>query len=142
MSTRIAKGSGAVVLAVVGWVLIYLSVVHSWALLTARETVVGPTGLVLSEVVRTAPALVYFYVVGVVMAQFFGVAAGTRWAALAAAMAMALEALVERHIFFGGIDPLAVAVLGVNYLLPIVLAVAGAFTVRLWDKPKGGPVAT
>ena len=142
MSIRAAKGLGAVVLALVGWVLIYLSVVHSWTLLTARETVVGPAGLILHEAVRTAPALVYFYVVGVVMAQFFRLALGARWATLAAAIAMALEALAERQIFFGGIDLLAVAVLGVDYLLPVALAGAGALTARLWQKPKGGAVAT
>lgn len=142
MTTRAVKILVAVVLAVIGWTIIYLSVVHSWALLTARETVVGPAELVLSEVVRTAPALAYFYVVGVGIAQFFGAAAGGRWAALAAAIAMILEALVERQIFFGGIDLLAVVVLGINYLLPIVLSVAGALTVQMWEKTKGGPVAT
>jgi hypothetical protein len=142
MSMRAAKGLGVVVLAVFGWVLIYLSVVHSWTLLTAREAVVGPTGLILHEAVRTAPALVYFYVVGIVMAQYFGIALGARWAALAPSAAMALEALAEHQIFLGGIDLLAVAVLGVNYLLPIALGVAGALTVRLWQKPKGGAVAT
>jgi hypothetical protein len=55
---------------------------------------------------------------------------------------MALEALAEHQVFFGGIDPLAVAVLAVDYLLPIAVATSGAFFARLWQKPRGGTVAT
>jgi hypothetical protein len=137
-----AKRATAVVLAVVGWVLVYLTAAHSWALLTARESVVGPAGLVASEVVRIAPALVYFLAIGLVMAHLFAASAGLRWAALTAAIAMALEALAEQRVFYGGIDGLAIAVLAVNYLLPIVAAMGGASIVRLWQKPKGGTVAT
>jgi hypothetical protein len=142
MSTSPAKGTAAVVLILVGWVIVYLSVAHSWALLTARETIVGPAGHVLSEVVRIAPALLYFVVVGLVMALLFGSFAGARWAALATAIAMALEALAEQHTFFGGIDALAVAVLIVNYLLPIGVAIGGALIARLWEGPRSGTVAT
>jgi hypothetical protein len=142
MSMQAAKGSVAAVVAVVGWALVYLSVAHSWALLTARERVVGPTGFVASEVVRIAPTLVYFFAVGLVMALLFGAATGARWAALATAIAMALEALLEKQVFFGGIDALAVAVLAVNYLLPIAVATGGALIARLWQNPKGGTVAT
>ena len=132
-----AKRAITVVLAVVGWALVYLTAAHSWALLTARESVVGPAGFVASEVVRVAPALAYFLAVGLVMAHLFGAAAGLRWATLTAAIAMALEALAEQRVFYGGIDGLAIAVLAVNYVLPIVAAMGGAVIVRLWQKPDG-----
>jgi len=57
MNVQPAKRAIAVVLAVVGWALVYLTAAHSWAVLTARESVVGPAGFVAGEVVRIAPAL-------------------------------------------------------------------------------------
>ncbi|SRR5258706_2932908 len=142
MSAHAANRSIAVVVAVVGWVVVYLSVVHSWELLTARKAIVGPAGYVASEVVRIAPALIYFLAVGILYGAFFRPLAGARWATLTAAIAMALQALAEQQVFHGGIDALAVAVLSVNYLLPVVAATGGAFVARLWQKPDGGSLAT
>src|SRR6267378_5751331 len=132
MSADAAKGTGGVVLAVFGWALVYFLVAHSWALYIAREGTVGTTGLIGTEIVRIAPTLVYFLIVGLVFGLLISPAAGVRWAALAAAVAMAIEALLEHQIFYGGIDPLAVAVLAVDYLLPVAVAIAGALVTRLW----------
>ena len=142
MSSHAAKGTVGVVVAVFGWALVYFLVAHSWALYIARETTVGTAGLIGMEIVRITPTLVYFLIVGLVIGRLVGPAAGARWAALAAAIAMAVEALLELQIFYGGIDPLAVAVLAVDYLLPIAVAIAGALVPRLWQNADGGTVAT
>jgi hypothetical protein len=142
MPSRSVTALAAVVLSVLGWALVYISVGNSWALLTGRGTTVGPLGLVVSEVVRIAPALVYFLAVGIAIAHVLGSSVGLRWAAFATAIAMALQAATERHVFFDGIDTLAVAILGVNYLLPVTVAVVGASIARLWQRPRGGTIAT
>jgi hypothetical protein len=142
MGTRGAKAAVLVSVSVFGWVFVYLFLAHSWALFAARESIMGPAGFVGTEVVRIAPTLAYFLLVGVVMGHLAGVSAGARGAALASAIAMAIEALVEHQIFVGGIDPLAVVVLAVNYLLPIAVAIAGAFITRLWQSANDGTVAT
>ncbi len=142
MSAHVAKGTVGVVVTVVGWALVYFLIAHSWALLTARESIVGPAGLIAFEVLRIAPTLTYLFVAGLVFGSLLGPAEGARWVALGAAVAMAIEALIEHQIFFGGIDPLAVATLSVDYLLPIVFGVAGALVTRFWKKPNANAVAT
>jgi hypothetical protein len=132
---RIA-GLAAAAVAAVGWLFVYSTVAFPWALMVARESFNGLAAFVAWQVVETAPALAYFLAVGLVMAVLFGVAAGARWAALAAAIAMALQARLWQYTFPGGIDSLALAVLSVNYLLPVAVAVGAALIGRLWrDEP-------
>jgi len=142
MSAHAAKGTISAVVTVAGWALVYFLIAHSWALYTARESTMGTVGLIGFEILRIAPTLTYFLVVGLVIGSLLGPAAGGRWAALGAVIAMAIEALIEHQIFVGGIDPLAVAVLAVDYLLPVAFAVVGAFIARFWQKPNAQTVAT
>ena len=142
MGAHTAKNSVGVVIAVVGWALVYFLMAHSLALHTARESIVGTAGLIGFEVLRIAPTLIYFLAVGLVFGFLRGPAAGARWAALGAATAMAIEALIEHQIFYSGIDPFAMAVLAVDYLLPVVFAVVGALVTRFWQRQSGHTVAT
>jgi hypothetical protein len=142
VSANAAKGTIGVVVSVLGWALVYFLVAHSWALYTARESTVGTPGLIGFEVLRIAPTLAYFLAVGLVFASLLGSVEGAKWAALGASVAMAVEALIEHQIFYGGIDLLAVAVLAVDYFLPVVFAVVGAFIARFWQKSRGQTVAT
>jgi hypothetical protein len=142
MSTHAVKGMAGAAVAVFGWALIYFLIAHSWALQIARESpVVGTPGLIGFEIFRIAPTLTYFLLVGLVFGSLIGAAVGARWAALGAAIAMAIEASIEHQVFYGGIDPLAVAVLTVDYLLPVVFAIVGALITRFWQR-QNGTVAT
>lgn len=143
MSVHAAKNTVGVVVAVFGWALVYFLVAHSWALRVARESgVVGTAGLIGFEMLRIVPTLVYFLVVGLAFGFLSGSAVGARWAALGAAIAMAIEALIEQQYFFDGIDPLAVAVLTVDYLLPVAFAIVGALITHFWQRRNRGTVAT
>lgn len=143
MSAHAVKGTVGVVVAVLGWAVVYFVIAHSWALQVARESpVVGPAGLIGFEIFRIAPTLTYFLLVGLVFGSLCGAVVGARWAALGAAIAMTIEALIEQQVFYGAIDPLAVAILSVDYLLPVVFAVLGALITRSWQRPNGHTVAT
>lgn len=128
--------------AVAGWMALFFTVSHWWALATANDGVVGTAGLVAGEVIRTAPTLAYFFVVGLIFGRTMGAGAGARWASLAAAAAMAVYASLAQQIFYGGLDALAVAVLAIDYLLPIVLAIAGAALAGMARHSTNGPIAT
>jgi hypothetical protein len=99
-----------------------------------REDIVSPVGLVAAEIVRIAPILAYFLVVGLVFGRMAGAATGARWAMLAAGTAMVIEVLLESQYFYAGIDVLAATILAVSYLLPIAFAVAGALAMLLWER--------
>ena len=142
MNAHAARGTAAVVVTVLGWALVYFFIAHAWALSTAHAGSVGTTGFIGLEILRIAPTLTYFLVVGLVIGSLLGPAAGARWTALGAAVSMVIEALLEHQIFYGGVDPLAIVVLAVDYLLPVLFATAGALITRSWQKPIGGTVAT
>ena len=128
--------------AVAGWVVLFFTVSHWWALATANEVVVGTAGLLAGEVIRTAPTLGYFFVTGLIFGRTIGAGAGARWASLAAAVSMAVYALLAQQIFYDGFDVLAVALLAVDYLIPIILAISGAALAGMWGRPPNGPIAT
>jgi len=125
-------------LAVVGWTVIFFTVLNWWAVSTASERTTGIVGLLAGEIERTAPTLVYFFVVGLLLGRMLGPRAGMMWALSAAVAAMFVRALLVTRVFYGGVDSLAVALLAIDYLLPVVLAVAGAATSRLWGRTTSG----
>jgi hypothetical protein len=123
-------------LAVVGWTLLFFTFLNWWAVNTAGERAVSPVGVIASEVERTAPTLVYFFLVGLLLGRMLGPRAGATWALSAAAAAMAIQALLTQRVL--GVDSLAVALLAIDYFLPLVLAIAGAATSRLWQSTTNG----
>lgn len=129
---RNTKAFIGALLAVIGWTAIFLALFDWWAVRTASERTAGPVGLLAGELERTAPTLVYFLVVGLVLGRLLGPRAGALWGLTAAAAAMVIHALFSARVFQGGGDLLAVALLAVDYLLPLVLAIAGAAASRLW----------
>ena len=124
---------GALV-AVVGWTVIFFTLLNWWAVSTAGERAVSPIGLVARELEQTAPTLIYFFLVGLVLGRLLGPGAGATWALLAAAVAMSIHASLMQQIFPGGFDFLAAVLLAIDHLLPLVLAIAGAATSRLWRR--------
>ena len=125
-------------LAVVGWTAIFFTLLNWWAVSTASERVGSPIGLIAGELERTAPTLLYFFLVGLVLGRMLGPRAGATWALVAAVAAMSIHAVLTRQISHGGFDSLAVTLLAIDYLLPLVLAIAGAVTSRLWRNTTGG----
>jgi hypothetical protein len=122
----------------VGWTVIFFVLLDWWAIRTAGERAVGSVGIIAGELERTAPTLVYFFVVGLLLGRMLGPRAGAAWAFSAAAAAMCVYAVLSRQVFSGGIDFLAAALLAIDYLLPPVLAVAGVATSRLWGNTASG----
>jgi hypothetical protein len=137
-----AKALTGTLLSVVGWVVIYFTISHWWTLSTSSERIVGAAGLVGGEVVRTAPTLVYFFAIGMVFGHIMGASSGAKWAVLGAAVSMCVYALLSQQVFLGAIDPLAVVVLVVNFLLPLLCAGAGAAATRTWHRSQSGSAAT
>ncbi|HET7765042.1 MAG TPA: hypothetical protein VFK92_08120 [Burkholderiales bacterium] len=129
---RSTKALFGFLLAVVGWTLIFFALVGWWAVNSPSERAAGPTGLIAGELVQAAPTLVYFFVVGLLFGRVLGPRAGTTWALLAAVAAMSIHALLTRQDFHGGFDSLTVTLLAIEHGLPLILAVAGAATSRLW----------
>jgi len=135
---RNTKALIGALLAVVGWTVIFFTLLNWWAASTTGERAVSPIGLVVDELERTAPTLVYFFVVGLLLGRVLGPRAGAAWALLAAVAAMSVHALLTQQVLHGGLDSLTVALLAIDHLLPLVLAVAGAATSRLWRSTTSG----
>jgi hypothetical protein len=134
---RSSKALFGALLAVVGWTLLFFALLNWWAVSTPSERAVSPIGLIAGELERTAPTLVYFFVVGLVLGRVLGPRAGATWALLAAVAAMSIHALLTQQVLHGGLDSLTVALLAIDHLLPLVVAVAGAATSRLWRTTSG-----
>lgn len=135
---RNTKALVGALLAVLGWTVIFFALLDWWAVRTAGERAVGSVGLIASELERTAPTSIYFFVAGLLLGRMLGPRAGALWALAAAAVAMCVYALLSRQVFHGGVDPLALALFAIDYLLPLVLAIAGAATSRLWGNTASG----
>lgn len=135
---RKTKALISALLAVLGWTVIFFTLLDWWARSTAGERAVSPVGRIAGEVERTAPTLLYFFLVGLLLGRVLGPRAGATWALAAAVAAMSIHALLTQRVFYGGVDFLAVAVLAIDYLLPLVLAIAGAATSRLWRSTTSG----
>lgn len=138
---RSTKALFGFLLAVVGWTLIFFALVGWWAANSPSERAASPTGLIAGELEQTAPTLVYFFVVGLLFGRVLGLRAGATWALLAAVAAMSIHALLAQQDFHGGLDSLTVALLAIDHGLPLVLAIAGAATSRLWRSTTSGPGA-
>ena len=139
---RSTKALIIALLAVVGWTLIFFTLLSWWASNTPSDRAVSPIGLIAGELERTAPTLVYFFVVGLLFGRVLGPRIGASWALLAAVAAMSIHALLTRQDFHGGLDSLTMALLAIDHLLPLVLAIAGAATSRLWQSTTNGADAT
>src|SRR5438132_474606 len=96
------KAVTCALLAVLGWVLIFFTLSHWWALRTASGSTVGTIGLFAGEIVRTAPNLAYFFIVGLVFGVVMGTRLGTKLALFAASAAMCIYALLAQQIFYDG----------------------------------------
>ena len=135
---RNTKALIGALLAVVGWTVIFFTLLNWWAVSTASERAVSGIGLIAGELERTVPTLVYFFLVGLLLGRVLGPRAGAMWALLAAVAAMSIHALLTQQIPHGGLDSLTVALLAIDHLLPLVLAIAGAATSRLWRSKTSG----
>jgi hypothetical protein len=142
MTSTISRGLIAVVLVVIGHVVVFVAFSHPWAVFTERQDIVGLFGLAGSEVLRTLPRFGYFLLVGLFLGHIFGPFIGAKWALLAAVIAMAIDALLQKMVFPDGIDLFGLVLLGINYLLPVAIAVAAALVSRLWRNTRGGSIAT
>jgi hypothetical protein len=87
---------------------------------------------------RTAPTLVYFFLVGLLLGRMLGPRAGAGWALLAAAAAMSIHAMLTPQMLHAGIDALTATLFAIDHLLPLLLAIAGAATSRLWRSTTNG----
>ena len=125
-------------LAVLGWTVIFFVFLDWWAVHTAIERPATTVGMLVGEVKRTAPALVYFFAVGLLLGRGLGPGTGGVWALVAAAVAMVIQAISTQRIFPGGVDLVVLVVLAIDYLLPLLCAIAGAATSRLWRGTSGG----
>jgi hypothetical protein len=135
---RHTKALIGALLAVVGWTVIFFTLLSWWAVSTAGERAVSGIGLIAGELERTAPTLIYFFLVGLLLGRVLRPRVGAVWALLAAVGAMSIHAMFTQRSFHGGLDTLAVALLAIDYLLPLVLAIAGAATSRLWQGTTSG----
>ncbi|HUL94089.1 MAG TPA: hypothetical protein VLV56_17265 [Burkholderiales bacterium] len=135
---RNTKALVGALLAVVGWTVIFFALLNWWAVTTASERAVSPIGLVANELERVAPTLLYFFVVGLLLGRVLGPRAGAAWALVAAMAAMVIHALLTQRVLYAGLDLMTVALLAVDYFLPLVSAVAGAATSRLWRSSTSG----
>ena len=125
-------------IAVVGWTLIFFALLGWWAVNAPSERAASSIGLIAGELERAVPTLVYFFVVGLLLGRLLGPRAGAAWALLAAVAAMVIHALLTQQDFHGGPNSLTVVLLAIDHLLPLVLAIAGAATSRLWRSTTGG----
>lgn len=135
---RNTKALIGALLAVLGWTVIFFTILSWWAVSTAGERAVSPLGLIAGELERTAPTLVYFFLVGLLLGRMLGPRAGAAWALLAAVAAMSIHAIFTPQIFHGGLDSLTATLFAVDHLLPMVLAIVGAATSRLWRSTTSG----
>ena len=135
---RNTKALVGALLAVVGWTVIFFALLNWWAVTTASERAVSPIGLVANELERVAPTVLYFFVVGLLLGRVLGPRAGAAWALVAAMAAMVIHALLTQRVLYAGLDLMTVALLAVDYFLPLVSAVAGAATSRLWRSSTSG----
>lgn len=135
---RSTKALVVALLAVVGWTLIFFTLLSWWASNTPSDRAGSPMGLIAGELERTAPTLIYFFVVGLLFGRVLGPRTGAIWALLAAVAAMSIHALLTPQDFHGGLDSLTVALLAIDHLLPLILAIAGAATSRLWQSTTRG----
>ena len=124
-------------LAVLGWTVIFFMFLDWWAVHTAIERPVTSVGLLVGEVQRTAPALIYFFAVGLLLGRALGPGAGGVWALLVAAAAMVIQAISTQGPSPGGVG---LVVLTIDYLLPLLCGIAGAATSRLWRGTTSGNV--
>lgn len=135
---RNTKALIGALLAVVGWTVIFFTILTWWAVSTAGERAVSPIGLIAAELERTAPTLLYFFFVGLLLGRMLGPRAGAAWALLAAVAAMFIHAMLAPQMFHAGLDALSAALLAVDHVLPLLLAIAGAATSRLWRSTTSG----
>lgn len=135
---RKTKALIVALLAVLGWTVIFFTLLKWWAVSTAGERAVSSVGLIAGELERTAPTLLYFFLVGLLLGRVLGPRAGATWALSAAAAAMSIYALLTPPLSYSGVDSPSVALLAIDYLLPLVLAIAGAATSRLWRSATSG----
>jgi len=138
----IAKRLGATLLTLLVWELVNVTFAHWWAISTASEEVMGLMQFFAREILRNAPASAYFFSVGVVFGVTMGAHDGGRWAVFAAAVAMGINALLAKYMFYEGISYIEVALLVTNYGLPIALAAAGALFVHKWRHINRGAAET
>jgi len=129
-------------LSVMGWIVVYITVAPWWAITTASERAMSPIANLVSMVVATAPTLVYFLVVGAVFGHLLGRMEGSKLALLSAAAAMCIHALIAEIVFYGGIELFAVLTVAIYFVLPLLIAVAGAASAHIWRSPTPHGTAT
>ncbi|HTQ73411.1 MAG TPA: hypothetical protein VMI74_03920 [Burkholderiales bacterium] len=119
-------------LAVLGWTVGFFMLLDWWAVNSPSERAASPVGLLVSEVGRTAPTMIYFFAVGLLLGRALGPGAGGVWALATAAAAMVIQAIATQRVFPDGADLVVLAALAIDYLLPLLCSIAGAATSRLW----------
>jgi hypothetical protein len=125
-------------LAVVAWTAIFFMFLDWWAVNNPSERAASPLGLLVGEVERTAPIMIYFFAVGLLLGRALGPRTGGVWGLVTAAAAMVIQAIATQRVFPEGAGFVLVVALAIDYLLPLLCGIAGAATSRLWRSGTGG----
>ncbi|HXZ55266.1 MAG TPA: hypothetical protein VEH03_07405 [Burkholderiales bacterium] len=125
-------------LAVLGWTVIFFMFLDWWAVHAASERATTTVGLLVGEAERTAPTLIYFFAVGLLLGRALGLRTGGVLTLVTAAAAVVIQAIATQQVFSDGIGLMAVVVLAIDYLLPLLCGIAGVATSGLWRSTAGG----
>jgi hypothetical protein len=130
---NVLKIVGIALCVLVGWWVINLTVAYWWATTTAATEPMGTAEFFLREVLRNVPAIGYFLLAGALLALAMGVTTGAASALLAAITNVCINVALGTHTFVS-ISYFDVAILLINYGLPVAAAAVGAMLIHLKGK--------
>ena len=138
------KGTLLVFVALVAWLVLLLTVGHSWFEATVtRGAVVGAAGLWAREALANLPELAYFLVVGAILFYFSGPSRTIWWAVVVGVSAMVIKAAMRNYTYQQRPDLVDIGVLFIDLALPALLAILGAVATRgLLARSPGAQRAT
>jgi hypothetical protein len=128
--THWVKPLAILTVSLVAWVAVTLTIVHWWSVRIATDAGMSTTEFFLHEMARNIPHYVYFLIIGSIFALLLDARASVTWALLAATLAMWIYALMSHWTFYEGPSLSDIALLLVEYVLPLAFAVAGALIAR------------
>ena len=147
MSTRAwraAKATFLIFVALVAWLVLLLTVGHSWFEATVtRGPAVGAIGYLAREALANMPELAYFLAVGAALFYFSGPARTIWWTVVLGVTAMVIKAGIRNYTYHQRPDLVDIGALFIDLTLPAVLAILGAVAMRgLLARPRGAQRAT
>ena len=138
------KATFLVFVALVAWLVLLLTVGHSWFEATVtRGPAVGVVGYWAREALANMPELAYFLAVGAALFYFSGPARTIWWAVVLGVTAMVIKAAMRNYTYHQGPDLVDIGALFIDLALPALLAILGALAMRgLLARPPGAQRAT